>query len=195
MEQEQIKKLFNNNLGEYNYLLRDGADDFLTDFCKKHKPKNVLEIGTAYGYSAYLMMSCCDCDITTIEIDEQKSQIAKENLKVLGFEKRCNLICGDAKQILPNLKQKYSLIFLDGPKGQYVKYLPVLLELLEKDGYLIADNIYFQNRVFQQGVIPHKHRTIVNNLRSFIDQICKNPNLQTNLYKIGDGISVSKKIN
>lgn len=191
---EEQEKLFFENLGEHNYLLRDGADEFLVDFCKKNNPDKVLEIGTAYGYSAYLMLKNCDCKVTTIELDKTKHLIAKQNLEKVGFLKRCNLICGDAKNEINNLKEKYQLIFLDGPKGQYIKYLPRLIELLSPNGYLIADNIYFQNKIFTEGVIPHKHRTIVNNLRKFINEITTNKNLQTKIYNIGDGISLSKKI-
>lgn len=188
------EKQFFENLGEHNYLLRDGADKFLVDFCKQHNPKNILEIGTAYGYSAYLMLKNCDCNLITIELDKIKCGKAQQNLEDTGFANRCTIVCGDAKQEIQKLTTKFSLIFLDGPKGQYIKYLPTLIKLLEPNGYLIADNIYFQNRVFAQGVIPHKHRTIVNNLRQFISQITTDKNLQTTLYNIGDGISVSKKI-
>lgn len=191
---ENKAEKFSRNLGEYNYLLRDGADEFLINFCKHHNPKNVLEIGTAYGYSAFLILSNCYCKITTIELDQNKVEIAKKNIKHENLDERCTFLCGDAKEILPTLNEKYSLIFLDGPKGQYIKYLPILINLLDDGGYLIADNVYFQNRVFQEGKIPHKHRTIVNNLRKFIEEISNNKNLETTLYSIGDGISVSKKI-
>ena len=194
MEQNQIYMLFNQNVGEYNYLLRDGADEFLVEFCKNNHPKQVLEIGTAYGYSAYLMASNCDCNIVTIELDKTKAQIARNNIKTVGLENQITIICGDAKDEIKQLNQQFDLIFLDGPKGQYIKYLPTLIQLLKVDGTLIADNIYYQNRIFQEGVIPHKYRTIVNNLRKFIEEIQTNQSLQTTIYDIGDGISVSKKI-
>ena len=190
----EIQNLFSQNVGEYNYIIRDGADEFLVNFCKTNQPKNILEIGTAYGYSAYLMATSCDCTITTIELDKNKVEIAKQNIEKVGLSSKINFICGDAKEKIQTLTQKYDLIFLDGPKGQYIKYLPTLIELLNSGGYLVADNVYYLGRIFKQGTIPHKYRTIVNNLRKFIEQIKTNEKLQTTLYNIGDGISVSKKI-
>jgi len=191
MENFDIKKQTLCNVGEYNYLLRDGVDKFLSDFCKQNNPKSVLEIGTAFGYSAYVLLSSCDCNLISIEKDQNKVLIAKQNLKNAGFEGRFQILCGDAGDLIATLEQKFDLIFLDGPKGQYVKYLPILKKLLMPKGTLIADNVYFQGRVLAQGFVPHKHRTIVVNLRKFLDQICVDPDFQTRVLDIGDGISVS----
>lgn len=192
MENFDIKKQTLCNVGEYNYLLRDGVDKFLSDFCKQNNPKSVLEIGTAFGYSAYVLLSSCDCNLISIEKDQNKVLIAKQNLKNAGFEGRFQILYGDAGDLIATLEQKFDLIFLDGPKGQYVKYLPILKNLLMPKGTLIADNVYFQGRVLAQGFVPHKHRTIVVNLRKFLDQICIDPDFQTRVLDIGDGISVSK---
>ena len=91
-------------------------------------------------------------------------------------------------------KKKYDFIFLDGPKGQYIRYFPILKELLNVNGYLVADNVYFHGMVKMEGKIPHKHRSIVNNLRKFIDAISTDKDFETKIFEIGDGISVSKKI-
>lgn len=194
MEKFDIKKQTLENIGEYNYLLRDGVDDFLGDFCKQNNPKNVLEIGTAFGYSAGIMLSACDCNLISLEIQQDKVDIANQNLKNAGFEGRFQILCGDAKDVLLTLNQKFDLIFLDGPKGQYIKYLPILKSLLKKNGHLIADNIYFQGRVLSQDFVPHKHRTIVVNLRRFIYEITHDDDLSTQIFDIGDGVSLSKKI-
>lgn len=194
MENFDIKNVTKNEIGEYNYLLRDGADKFLSDFCKDKNFANVLEIGTAVGYSAFLILSNCDCYLTTIEKDQNKVILAKQNLDAKGMSGRYSILCGDAAEILPSLTNRYDMIFLDGPKGQYTKYLPVLLKLLNVGGYLIADNVYFQGKVLAQGNVAHKHRTIVNNLRKFLQQIQTDNDLFTQIFEIGDGISVSKKL-
>ena len=191
MENFDIKKQTLCNVGEYNYLLRDGVDKFLSDFCKQNKPKSVLEIGTAFGYSAYVLLSSCDCKLISVEKDQTKVSVAKQNLQNAGFENRFQILCGDAGELITTLDQKFDLIFLDGPKGQYIKYLPILKTLLNPNGALIADNVYFQGKVLAQGFVPHKHRTIVVNLRKFLQEISDDPDFQTQVLDIGDGISVS----
>ena len=132
--------------------------------------------------------------LDTVEIKEENSNLARENLKVFGG--RVEVFCQDAKDFIETKckeKKKYDFIFLDGPKGQYVRYLPILKELLESGGVLVADNVYFHGMVKMEGKIPHKHRSIVNNLRQFINDITLDTDFQTTIYDIGDGISVSYK--
>lgn len=193
MEDFDIQKETKIEAGEYNYLLRDGVDKFLNDFCKQNNPKNVLEIGTAFGYSAFVILSACNCVCTSIEIDVEKTKLATQNLQKKNLLNRCNIVCADALDFIKQSKEKYDLIFLDGPKGQYIKYLPYLVNLLNVGGYLIADNIYFQGKVLQKGFVPHKHRTIIYNLREFIYQITNSNILETKLLDLGDGLSISKR--
>lgn len=175
-------------------LLGDTAK-FLIDFLKDKKINNILEIGTAIGYSGVLFLQVCKgAKLVTIDINQDRQSVAKKNFEQFGFGENVTLINGDAYDIIKTLNTKFDFIFLDGPKGQYLKYLPYLLELLNENGFLIADNIYFHGKVRQEGFIPHKHRTMVVNLRKFINEITSNKNLQTELFEIGDGISISKKI-
>lgn len=194
MKQFDINEQTHKNIGEYNYLLRDGVDKYLEDFCKKNNPKTVLEIGTAYGYSASIMLSACHCKLVTFEKDQQKVLIANKNLNDAGFCGRFKVLCGDAKDLLLDVDQKFDLIFLDGPKGQYINYLPTLKKLLNTGGVLLADNVYFQGKVLADGFVPHKHRTIVINLRKFLNDISNDANFDTQILDIGDGISISKKL-
>ena len=126
---------------------------------------------------------------------KENASLARENLKEFGD--RAVVFCDDAKNLIAKLyqdKKKYDFIFLDGPKGQYIRYFPILKELLNVNGYLVADNVYFHGMVKMEGKIPHKHRSIVNNLRKFIDAISTDKDFETKIFEIGDGISVSKKI-
>ena len=125
----------------------------------------------------------------------ENAKLAKINLSIFGD--RANVICGDAFDVIRNLcdaNKKYDLIFLDGPKGQYIKYLPYLKSLLNVGGVLIADNIFFHGLVEKEGMVAHKHRTIVYNLREFIDTITHDENLSTEIFHIGDGLSLSIKV-
>lgn len=193
MEKKEDFKGFNKD--EYVPILRDESISFLYDLAKKLQPKKILEIGTYIGYSASILLSSSpNCTLDTVEIKEENANLSRENLK--NFGERAKVFCQDAKDFIETKlkeKKKYDFIFLDGPKGQYIRYLPILKELLESGGVLVADNVYFHGMVKMEGKIPHKHRSIVNNLRQFINEISIDSNLQTTIYDIGDGISVSYK--
>lgn len=194
MERKEDFKGFNKD--EYVPILRDESISFLFRLVQKLEPKNILEIGTYIGYSASIMLTASlNSKLETVEIKEENASLARENLKKFGD--RAVVFCDDAKNLIEKLcqdKKKYDFIFLDGPKGQYIRYFPILKELLNVNGYLVADNVYFHGMVKMEGKIPHKHRSIVNNLRKFIDAISTDKDFETKIFEIGDGISVSKKI-
>jgi predicted O-methyltransferase YrrM len=178
-------------------ILREESGHILSDLIKKEKPKKILEIGTAIGYSAILMLSKCeDCCLTTIEKNEKRANEAKQNFVRAGIENRINLIQGDAMDIVEKLEtsgEKFDLIFLDGPKGQYVKYLPYLKNMLKDGGFLFADDVYLHGWVKGDDIPPHKHRAMVMALRRFIKEISSDEELETQILDIEDGISISRK--
>lgn len=197
MEQflKQVKTLSKNDK-QYSMSLRDESAEFLADFCLCKKPVKILEIGTNVGYSSLVMLlNSKNSTLTTIEKDPNIFLQAKQNFASAKVKSRVKQILGDAKEILPTLtKKQFDMIFLDGPKGQYINYLPILTTLLKNGGYLVADNIYFHGKTLTEGEIPHKHRTIVVNLRRFLTQIQDKSIFETSLLDIDDGISVSKKV-
>lgn len=188
---------------EYRPMLREKSELLLREILIKQKPKKVLEIGTFLGYSSYVILDTCeDAYLNTLEKNEQNANDAKLNLQ--DFGERANVICCDAFDFLREevlqiesgiSSEKYDLIFLDGPKGQYVKYLPYLKSLLNVNGTLIADDIMFYGLVNSQNKIEHKHRTIVNNLRKFLKMLNDDEDFKTVIYDFDDGISVSVKTN
>ena len=178
---------------KYVPILKDEGISFLFDLVKKEKPKKILEIGTYIGYSASVMLSACEGSVITVEKLPENATLAKQNLKEFGT--RVEVWNEDAYSAilkLEELSEKFDFIFLDGPKGQYFKYLPHLKNLLNSGGILMADNIYFHGLVKKDGPIIHKHRTIVVNLRKFISAISTDEDFITTLHDLGDGISVSK---
>ena len=180
---------------KYVPILKDEGISFLFDLVKKENPKKILEIGTYIGYSASVMLSACEGSVITVEKLPENATLAKQNLKEFGT--RVEVWNEDAYSAILKLEEKsekFDFIFLDGPKGQYFKYLPHLKNLLNVGGILMADNIYFHGLVKKDGPIIHKHRTIVVNLRKFISAISTDEDFITILHDLGDGISVSKKI-
>lgn len=182
-------------------IVRPQTRQLLLETLAKEKPSEVLEIGTAIGYSTLLMITSSDCRVTSIEKDCDTYQIACNNIAVAtkidsSISNRCNLILGDAKDVMDNFldtKKKFDFIFLDGPKGQYVKYLPVLIQLLNVNGVIFADDVYYHGLVKQQGEIDKKQRTIVRNLRQYLEDINVD-NLQSQVYDIEDGVAITRKL-
>lgn len=188
---EQIKEYANKN---HIPIIKDDGCDFLINFCKKNKPINILEIGTAVGYSgAMMLLNSPQSTLTTIEINIENYNIAKKTYKNLNLSNRVNQILGDAKEVIEKLNRKFDLIFLDGPKGQYINYYQNLKTLLNKNGYIIADNIYFHGLVKGPEFVKHKLRSMVVNLRKFIKTIQNDSDVEAKILDKGDGIAVIRK--
>ena len=161
------------------------------------QPKQILEVGTAIGFSALLMSEYGpkDCRITTIENYEKRIPIAKENFKRAGREKQITLLEGDASVLLGELTGEYDFIFMDAAKGQYIHFLPDILRLMPLGGLLISDN------VLQDGDVPEsryavtrRDRTIHGRMREYLYALKHNEQLQTDILPLGDGVTVSVKI-
>ena len=191
---EYLQELKNNAKQNHIPIIKDDGCDFLIDFCKKIKPKKILEIGTAVGYSGSQMLLCSqDSQLDTIEINEQNYQMALKTFQTLNLQQRANCILGDAKEVIQKLDGDYDLIFLDGPKGQYINYYETLKKLLKSGGCIFADNIYFHGLVLGEEFVKHKLRTIVVNLRKFIEIIKNDKQVEVQFFNISDGIAIIKK--
>ena len=168
--------------------------DFLKNLCKEKKPKKILEIGMAIGYSASNMLLSCDAQITCCEASRPNIILAKQNFEKLGLENRVNIVEGDCLKTLPSLVgQKFDLIFLDGPKGFYPQILKLLLPLLDDGGVLVADNVGFRGMVSKNNEITEKRFIkTVDALKMFLSDLQNNSNLKTEVhFEIGDGITIS----
>lgn len=176
-------------------VLLDDTAKLLFSKINNQKPKNVLEIGTAIGYSGTLILNASNCKLTTIEKDEASFNLAKHHFEKFGLTNRVNQILGDALEELNNLvklNKKFDFIFLDGPKGQYIKYLPILKQLINNSGVLFADNVFFKRMIFIEGTIPHRKRTIVVNLRKFLETVKTDNNFYNiEILDVGDGVLIA----
>ena len=174
-------------------IMQKSGINFLTKFIAENNVKNILEIGSAIGYSAIKMALVNDkVKVTTIEKDDERYLMALKNIKEFDLEKRITLISGDALDI--KLEDKYDLIFIDAAKGQYIKFFEKYSKNLKKNGVIISDNLDFHGLVEKKERIPSKNlRQLVNKIRNYIDFLKNNTEFTTKFYKIGDGISVSTK--
>lgn len=167
--------------------------EYLENLCREIQPKRILEIGMAIGYSASCMLSSCDATIVECEASLPNIELAKINFEILGLTDRVTIIEGDCMLTLPNITEQFDLIFLDGPKGRYPEILPLLLPRLKRRGVLVCDNVLFRGMVLDGEPLqyPRFERTVIA-LRQFIDMLKNNRELDTELLRIGDGLTVSR---
>ena len=158
------------------------------------QPRAILEVGTAVGYSTLLMAQIMPegCSITTIENYEPRIQEAKENFKKAGMEKRIALLEGDAGRILTELEGTYDFVFMDGAKGQYLHWLPMIVRRMAKGGILVSDNVLQGGDVVQSRyAVERRDRTIHGRMREYLYQIKHMEELESAVIPIGDGVAVS----
>ena len=167
---------------------------FIMKYIKKNNIKNILEIGTAIGYSTILMASVDrDVTVTTIERDEARYMECLKNVKNCGFEKKINVVFQDALDV--NLTGvKYDMIFIDAAKGQYIKFFEKFKYFLNDGGVIITDNLKFHGYVGKSKEIESKNiRGLAQKIEDYIEFLKNNQEFETNFYDVGDGLSVSVK--
>ncbi|MDI3477251.1 MAG: hypothetical protein PWQ59_776 [Thermoanaerobacterium sp.] len=175
-------------------IVKPEVAKFLETIIKIKQPENILEIGTAIGYSSIVMLSAYEnSKVFTIEKDMDMAEIAKENFIKASLLNRVELIKGDALDVLPCLNRKYDLIFIDASKGHYKEFFDESLKVLKHNGVLICDNILYKGYVVNEVHVKHKRRTIVYRMRDFISYILNKTGISTSIIPIGDGLSISVK--
>ena len=192
---EKLQKIENYAKENYIPIIRKQSCDFLVNLIKKIQPKNILEIGTAIGYSGVMMLlNSKDAKLTTVDKDADRLEIAKKVFDSFNLSERIKVVCEDANIFVQNLSEEYDFIFLDGPKSHYGKELPYLLKNLKVGGYILADNVLFMGEVLSDTFPKHKHRTAILRLREFLALVQNNKNLESEIIHIEDGLLVIKKI-
>lgn len=167
--------------------------NFLCRLIDKNDVKNILEIGSAIGYSALKMSSVRDdIKIVTIERDQERYLKAIKNIKKMNKEKQINIILGDALET--EITGSYDLIFIDAAKGQNIKFFNKYSKLLNKKGLIVTDNMLFHGLVEEKERIKNKNlRQLVNKIKKYIVFLKENTEYNTKFYKTGDGIAVTTK--
>ena len=167
---------------------------FLIQTINENNSKEILEIGTAIGYGSISMAENTNCKhIDTLEIDTERFNIANQNIKSKNLENKISTHLIDAKEFLLNCNKKYDLVYLDGPKGQYINYLPLITKLLNSNGIIFADNLNFHGMVTGEIETSKGCRAMIKGLKNYIQEITTNPTYETIIYReLGDGVGVTK---
>lgn len=178
-------------------IIMDDTLEKVKEILLQVKPKKILEIGSATGYSSICFAKILlenvgnSILIDTIEIDEERAKEAKGNITNMKLDKYINVLLGNAVDILPKLNDKYDICFIDAAKGKYPIFLKEAIRLSKKDSIIIADNILYKGYVMSD-YNKHKQRTAVRNLREYIKLVTEDQNLETQILDIGDGIAITK---
>ncbi len=175
-------------------IMQDEGIEFLTSFIEKKGINDILEIGTAIGYSAIMMaLVNPSIHITTIERDEQRYMEALKNIKKFDLENRITLIYNDALNV--ELEGEFDLIFIDAAKGKNKDFFNHFEKNLKSDGYIITDNMGFHGYVeTPENELPSKNiQGIVRKIKDYIYFLENHMQYKTTIYKIGDGIAVTER--
>ncbi len=177
-------------------IIRKETAALLKTLVAMKRPENILEVGTAVGYSALLMSRVMpeDCHITTIEKYEKRLPVARDNFRKAGMEDRITLLEGDAEEFLQTLKGPYDFIFMDAAKGQYLHWLPMILRLLPQGGVLVSDNVLQDGDLIESRyAVERRNRTIHARMREYLYTLTHMEEFETSVLPIGDGVTVSVK--
>lgn len=171
--------------------------NFLNVIVSLQKPKRILELGTAIGYSSIIMnLAYRDAKIITLEKNKEMVEIAEKNIMDFDFNDSINVVQCDAYEYLLDCDEKFDMIFIDAAKGQYLKYFEESMKLINDKGIIVCDNVLFKGMVCDEEALTKRHRkiTIVKRLNEFLEYISKLEEYKTSIIPIDDGMSISYKI-
>ncbi|MBO5503324.1 MAG: O-methyltransferase [Lachnospiraceae bacterium] len=180
-------------------VIRQGTQSLIRFLLELKKPQRILEVGTGVGFSALLMLDALHgaCEITTIEKDPARAAEAERNFAEAGGKIR--LFRGDAEEILRQLAEtepeSYDFVFMDAAKGQYIHFLPRIVELTRAGGLLLSDNILKEGEILESRYgVTRRDRTIHARMREYLLALCRSDDWRTVLLEEGDGTALSVRI-
>ena len=177
-------------------IVQPETSKFIETLIMSVKPKKILEVGCAIGYSSIVMAEASpESEITTLEFDENIAKVAKENIEKAGLSNRIKVIYADARDYIPYMDSDdyFDLVFLDGPKAHYINMLDDCMRLLKTGGILMCDNILYKGMTADDGLLIKRKVTIVKRLRKLIDELTIREDMETSILTIGDGMTISVK--
>ena len=193
-DKEGLLKELEEYAAEYNVpIVHKEVSDLLKVLLKVQKPKSILEVGCAIGYSSILFSTSTngEAKIITVERNEKMIEQAKMNFERSGFSNNITLLEGDAEELLKNVEGEFDMIFLDAAKGQYKLFYDLVIDKV--GGLLISDNILYKGMIADDALVMRRKKTIVKRMRNYLDYICNCDYLSTSLIPIGDGVALSYK--
>ncbi|WP_455257484.1 O-methyltransferase [Peptoniphilus asaccharolyticus] len=191
---EYLKDMRDYAIENHVPIVEKETESFIKFLFSTTKPKKVLELGTAIGYSAisFTMDSTIE-SYTTVELREDFTNIARDNIKKYGLDKKIEVLNGDAYEVVQTLQDQYDIIFVDAAKGQYKKYFDKCEKLLKEEGIIICDNILFRGMVTKKELAVRRKRTIIKRLNEFISYIKKDERFVSSIIPIGDGLLLVRR--
>lgn len=181
--------------GEANHvpIINVNGLGVLTAAVRAKKPRRVLEIGTAIGYSTLYIAACAHeaVELVTLELSEERAAVAEAFIQRSRFAGRITIVTGDAGENIQKQSGPFDLVFIDAAKGQYPDYFRKAYPLLAPDGVVVADNVLFRGYVQGSVPVPRRFRTIVKRLREYIRLVTENNEFKTEIHADGDGLAVS----
>lgn len=176
----------------YVPIIRKDMQFFIRTLLSMHRPRRILEVGTAIGFSSILMAlyTSDDCTITTIENYEKRIPIARDNFDRANVSNRITLIEGDAKDILPTLEGTYDFVFMDAAKGQYINFWPQIKRLTSSGSVIVTDNVLQDGDILESHyIVDRRNRTIHKRIREYLYELCQDENYDTTILSVGDGVA------
>ena len=190
--EDELKKVKELALENHIPIIMDDTLEVIEKVLIEEKPKRILEIGTAVGYSASCFARMNEYTvIDTIELNEERYNEAIVNLEKIGVKDRVNVFLGNAVEILPTLNNEYDIVFIDANKGKYPVFLQEAIRMIKNNGLIIADNVLYKGYVMSD-YNKHKQRTAVRHLREYLKEATENEMLETEILEVGDGLAITR---
>ncbi len=208
----EMEQYLENLLGERDSLLQEMEEqalretipivtptvgNFLNLLVHMSRAQAILELGTAIGYSTIWLARAAEITgghVTTIDMNKERLTRSLKYFERAGLQNRITALEGDARKILLTLDSRFGFVFIDAAKGEYLEYLKLVCDLIAPGGLLVVDNVLFRGWVVPGSAFEPKYDRMVNGLRQFLKELCRNTNFTTTVLPFGDGVSVSRRI-
>ena len=176
-------------------IIHKEVADLLRVILKLKRPKKILELGCAIGYSSLFFADVLDGDVEIVTTERNPIMLerAQDNIKKAGMEDRIKILVGDAEETLKDLEGTFDMIFIDAAKGHYKMFFDMLIGKLNHGGIVISDNILYKGMIASHDYVVRRKNTIVKRMRTYLDYICDLEGISTSLIPIGDGLAISYK--